>query len=80
METIVFYFIYIAIMIYTALINSLVLLIVLGMSTNVKLLTASYSRQKLIIEFLASLISLVISTSSTRLAAERRLQRNVRNY
>lgn len=78
METIVF--IYIAIMIYKALINSLVLLIVLGMSTNVKLLTASYSRQKLIIEFLASLISLVISTSSTRLAAKRRLQRNVRNY
>lgn len=56
METIVF--IYIAITIYTALINSLVLLIVFGMSTNVKLLTASYSRQKLIIEFLASLISL----------------------
>lgn len=68
METIVF--IYIAITIYTALINSLVLLIVFGMSTNVKLLTASYSRQKLIIEFLASLISLVISTSSTRLYKE----------
>lgn len=67
-------------MIYTALINSLVLLIVLGMGTNVELLTASYSRQKLIIEFLESLISLVISTSSTRLAAEKRLQRNVRNY
>lgn len=68
METIVF--IYIAITIYTALINSLVLLIVFGMSTNVKLLTASYSRQKLIIEFLASLISLVISTSPTRLYKE----------
>lgn len=68
MKTIVF--IYIAITIYTALINSLVLLIVFGMSTNVKLLTASYSRQKLIIEFLASLISLVISTSSTRLYKE----------
>lgn len=68
METIVF--IYIAITIYTALINSLVLLIVFGMSTNVKLLTASYSRQKLIIEFLASLISLVILTSSTRLYKE----------
>lgn len=68
METIVF--IYIAITIYTALINSLVLLIVFGMSTNVKLLTASYSRQKLIIEFLASLTSLVISTSSTRLYKE----------
>lgn len=67
-------------MIYTALINSLVLLIVLGMGTNVELLTASYSRQKLIIEFLESLVSLVISTSSTRLAAEKRLQRNVRNY
>lgn len=67
-------------MIYTALINSLVLLIVLGMGTNVELLTASYSRQKLIIEFLESLISLVISTSSTRLAAEKRLQKNVRNY
>lgn len=68
METIVF--IYIAITIYTALIKSLVLLIVLGMGINVKLLTASYSRQKLIIEFLASLISLVISTSSTRLYKE----------
>lgn len=67
-------------MIYTALINSLVLLIVLSMGKNVELLTASYSRQKLIIEFLASLISPVISTSSTRLAAEKRLQRNVRNY
>lgn len=68
METIVF--IYIAITIYTALIKSLVLLIVLGMGINVKLLTASYSRQKLIIEFLASLISLVILTSSTRLYKE----------
>lgn len=66
-------------MIYTALINSLVLLIVLGTGTNAELLTASYSRQKLIIEFLASLTSLVISTSSTRLV-EKRLQRNVRNY
>lgn len=66
-------------MIYTALINSLVLLIVLGTGTNAELLTASYSRQKIIIEFLASLTSLVISTSSTRLV-EKRLQRNVRNY
>lgn len=66
-------------MIYTALINSLVLLIVLGTGTNAELLTASYSRQKIIIEFLASLTSLVISTSST-LLAEKRLQRNVRNY